>query len=244
MFWTQRRQREGRRLRRVIRTASWNMQCGCAYIPDLLPEESFRDVVQEYQSLRDRLADEGPCVARGRRVIAISEGSGSGSAAWRLFQSYWLRLRIQREARLRFLPLLPKVSDCPLEYREYREGSSMLWHKDTVLTEPPQLELVYTLENTSDSVTRWATSHLDVLNCRVQEVWTAPNSALLVQAGGPVHMVRELKTGHRVILKAVLLPKPIGSGPLYAAPTARWKENLTRCKAFRMGSRPTEMSPA
>ena len=59
----------------------------------------------------------------------------------------------------------------------------MLWHKDTVLTEPPQLELVYTLENTSDSVTRWATSHLDVLNCRVQEVWTAPNSALLVQAG-------------------------------------------------------------
>ena len=57
-------------------------------------------------------------------------------------------------------------------------------------------------------------------------------------------MVRELKTGHRVILKAVLLPKPIGSGPLYAAPTARWKENLTRCKAFRMGSRPTEMSPA
>ena len=59
-----------------------------------------------------------------------------------------------------------------------------------------------------------------------------------------MHMVRELKTGHRVILKAVLLPKPIGSGPLYAAPTARWEENLTRCKAFRMGSRPTEMSPA
>ena len=152
----------------------WN-RCGFAYIPDLLPEACFQEVVQEYHSLRDRLADEGPGVAKGRRAIACSEGT-----AWRLFQAHWLRLRLQTRA---MLPFYPFASTCPMEYREYRQGSSMLWHKDTVLTEPPQLELVYTLENTSDSVTRWAATHLDVLHQNAQEVWTAPNSALLLQVG-------------------------------------------------------------
>ena len=50
-----------------------------------------------------------------------------------------------------------------------------------VLSDPPQLELVYTLENTSDSVTRWAEGHLGVLRDETSEVWTEPNSGLLVQ---------------------------------------------------------------
>ena len=43
-----------------------------------------------------------------------------------------------------------------MEFREYRQNSSMLWHSDQILLDPPQLELVYTLENSSDSVTRWS----------------------------------------------------------------------------------------
>ena len=60
----------------------------------------------------------------------------------------------------------------------------MLWHKDDVLTsDRPQLELVFTLENTSDSVTQWAKSDLHVLRKDIHEVWTEPNSGLLLQAG-------------------------------------------------------------
>ena len=60
-------------------------------------------------------------------------------------------------------------------------------------------------------------------------------------------MVRELKFGHRVILKAVLLPKPIGnseSGDGYAAPTSRWDENIARCKGFGTHMRTPDMSQA
>ena len=167
------RSSHSRNPQRLARAISWNEHCGCAYIPQLLPESCFKDILSEYYSLRASLSDEGPCVARGRRIIALSQGT-----AWQLFRAHWLRLRLQTKA---MLPFYPFASPCPMEYREYRQGSSMLWHKDTILTEPPQLELVYTLENTSDSVTRWAASHLDVLKENVHEVWTAPNSALLLQ---------------------------------------------------------------
>ena len=162
------------RKRLLARAIAWDAKLGCAYVPDLLPEDCFKDILDEYHGLHDRLAEEGPCVARGRRVITRTEGT-----AWQVFRSHWLRLHLQTRA---FLPFYPYASPCPMEYREYRKGSSMLWHKDTILTEPPQLELVYTLENTSDSVTRFATSHLDVLHRKVQELWTAPNSALLLKA--------------------------------------------------------------
>mmetsp|Transcript_63977 Transcript_63977/g.164683 ORF Transcript_63977/g.164683 Transcript_63977/m.164683 type:complete len:148 (+) Transcript_63977:239-682(+) len=87
-------------------------------------------------------------------------------------------------------------------------GVGMQWHADVPLMQPPQLELVYTIENSSDSVTRWATSHLDVLRGHVDARWTAPNSGLLVCAGGPVHMVSEVSHGHRAVAKAALILAP------------------------------------
>ena len=47
-------------------------------------------------------------------------------------------------------------------------------------------------------------------------------------------MVRELNKGHRVILKAVLLPRPIGNSDSHARPTDRWEENLSRCEGLGM----------
>ena len=43
--------------------------------------------------------------------------------------------------------------DVPLEYRVYTKGSFMDWHKDDLLFDTPQYELVYTISNTSDSMT-------------------------------------------------------------------------------------------
>lgn len=129
-------------------------------------------------------------MATGRLAVACTSG-----AAWRIFRSLWFRKRLQKVAGLPALPgklgkengkenaqILVPENLTSLEFREYSEGSSMLWHADQVLVDPPQLEFVYTLENSSDSLTRWAPSHLHVLRDEIKEVWTAPNSGLLLQA--------------------------------------------------------------
>ena len=161
-----------------------------AYIPELLPQRLSDRIQEQYEKLRPGLAPEGPCAARRRLAVACTTG-----VAWRLFRSTWLRARLRRAG----LPRLRKAFQ--MEFREYEVGSSMEWHRDEVLSRPPQWELVYTLENSSDSVTRWAPGHLEVLRGEVEELWTAPNSALLLEAGGVVHMVKELTMGHRSILK-------------------------------------------
>jgi hypothetical protein len=88
-------------------------------------------------------------------------------------------------------------SDIPVELRIYeKEGAGMDWHVDDVLSDPPQLEVVLTLENTSDCQTMWK------LADNVQEVVeTNVNSAILLQAGGIPHCVSSLKRGRRAILK-------------------------------------------
>ncbi|CAJ1434707.1 unnamed protein product [Effrenium voratum] len=188
---------------------------GCVYLPALLPASGFRAIQRQFQGLRRHLAAEGPSAAKTRRAVGCVSG-----AAWRIFASRSLRRRLQRRVgAMGALDLLP--CGCPLEFREYARGGGMLWHRDEVLTDPPQLELVYTLENTSDSVTRWAESHLEVLRDETSEVWTEPNSGLLVQAGGAVHMVTELTLGRRVILKVPYLQSPASR-----ARGERWSANL------------------
>lgn len=142
-----------------------------------------RKVLAQYRQLKQYLCEEGPCMATGRLAVPCTSG-----VAWRIFRSSWFRKRLQKIAGLPFLPgkLREKESLGPqnlhsIEFREYGAGSNMLWHSDEVLLDPPQLEFVYTLENTSYSATRWSKSHLHVLRDEIQEVWTAPNSGLLLQ---------------------------------------------------------------
>ena len=76
-----------------------------------------------------------------------------------------------------------------------KQGAGMDWHVDDVLYNPPQVEVVWTLENTSDCTTRWITGGKEVI------VETDPNSLVLLQAGGVSHCVTSLKRGRRVIVK-------------------------------------------
>ncbi|KAL7576570.1 hypothetical protein ACA910_018062 [Epithemia clementina (nom. ined.)] len=124
--------------------------------------------------------------------------------------------------------------EVPVEIRSYeKRGASMAWHSDDVLFDPPQLEVVWTLENTSDCVTMWRrkrrkstgnlndgeASHKDTSSVTskgsssstnnnenkddICTVETDPNAALLIQAGGPSHCVTSLRYGKRVIVKCV-----------------------------------------
>ena len=88
------------------------------------------------------------------------------------------------------------AADIPVQLRSYEKyGASMAWHVDDVLYDPPQVEIVLTLENTSDCVTMWKVGE------RLHSMETDPNSVLLLQAGGPLHCVTSLKKGRRLILK-------------------------------------------
>ena len=64
----------------------------------------------------------------------------------------------------------------------------MDWHVDNVLYDPPQMEVVWTLENTLDCTTHW-------INTGGEEmiVETDPNSVLLLRVGVVPHCVTPLK---------------------------------------------------
>lgn len=92
-----------------------------------------------------------------------------------------------------------KKSNFPIEFRIYPEGSSgMKCHKDTLLYEEPQYEMVYTIENESDSYTNWY-SYLGWNN----KIYTKPNSLIIVKAQENIHCVSPVTKGYRTILKLI-----------------------------------------
>ena len=92
-----------------------------------------------------------------------------------------------------------KKSNFPIEYRIYPKGSEgMKCHKDTLLYELPQYEMVYTIENESDSYTNWF-SYLGWNN----KIYTKPNSLIIVKAQENTHCVSPVNEGYRTILKLI-----------------------------------------
>ena len=92
-----------------------------------------------------------------------------------------------------------KRSNFPIEFRIYPEGSSgMKCHKDTLLYDKPQYEMVYTIENESDSYTNWY-SYFGWNN----KIYTKPNSLIIVKAQGNIHCVSPVNKGFRKILKLI-----------------------------------------
>ena len=74
----------------------------------------------------------------------------------------------------------------------------MKWHKDTLLYEEPQYEAIYTIDNQSSSMTQWKDE-----TGKIHEVWTEPNSLLVVKAHGYEHHVTPPLSGEREILKLI-----------------------------------------
>ena len=99
------------------------------------------------------------------------------------------------------------AEEVPLEVRIYEKvGAGMAWHVDDVLYDnEPQIEVVFTLENTSNCRTMW--KDVSKKEEQLMEVETDPNSILLIQAGdgGFPHCVSSLKVGKRVILKCAFV---------------------------------------
>ena len=81
----------------------------------------------------------------------------------------------------------------------------MEWHVDDVLFTEPQIELVLTIENSSDCQTMWEEKITRDQEPKVQTVQTESNSVILIQAGSVSHKVSSLRSGKRIILKFVFI---------------------------------------
>ena len=96
----------------------------------------------------------------------------------------------------------------------------MEWHIDDVLYEPKQIEVVLTIDNTSDCRTMWKPHDRPIIpnnnnnnknhhsnnneskeKYEIRSTQTTPNSALILEAGGVEHKVSSLKVGKRAVLK-------------------------------------------
>ena len=92
-----------------------------------------------------------------------------------------------------------KKSNFPIEFRVYPKGSEgMKCHKDILLYEKPQYEIVYTIENESDSYTNWY-SYLGWNN----KIYSESNSLIIVKANENIHCVSPVREGFRSILKLI-----------------------------------------
>tara|TARA_B110000285_G_scaffold216081_1_gene263035 strand:+ start:313 stop:981 length:669 start_codon:yes stop_codon:yes gene_type:complete len=90
-------------------------------------------------------------------------------------------------------------SDFPIEYRIYpNKSDGMKLHSDILLYDLPQYEAIYTINNTSDSKTKWIDS-----NNKINEIWTKPNSLLIIKANGYKHLVTPINKGERSIFKLI-----------------------------------------
>lgn len=199
------------------------------YGTSVLPLSDFDRLLEEVRGMLSttRLCEErATSVATNRQGVALSDHSPLIPLLDRSL-STWIPRQLHKQQRhVRRHPgacpsspdgTLTRAShaayvlspDVPVELRVYQwPGAAMAWHVDDVLYDPPQLEVVVTLENTSDCVTLWkpsaSSSSSSVKSASaVRAIETDPNSALLLVAGGAPHCVTALTRGKRTIVKLV-----------------------------------------
>ena len=135
------------------------------------------------------------------------------------------------------------AGEIPVEVRLYEQvGASMAWHRDDILYDPPQLELVFTVENNSDCVTMWKLEN-NISGEDIKSQETHPNSSLLLLAGGPEHCVTSLKRGRRVILKCAYVyegAKYIGEEGYYQFGSSKGKGSAKKGSKSKKRRRTTK----
>lgn len=90
--------------------------------------------------------------------------------------------------------LIYLAKNFPIELRKYTTGCHMKPHKDTQIYKVPQYECVFTISNSTDSITSIEDEHIK----------SNPNSLIIVRAEGPIHHVSEVTKGERNFLKFIL----------------------------------------
>lgn len=163
------------------------------YVPNFLADDARDAVAAACVKLRSKLRVDHS-VAVGR----LSAAAPVTSAAYAAFASAPALSKLRQLTSCESLAL----GDYPVEVRLYRVGSSMGWHTDVRLYDPPQYELIYTATNSSDAKTEWVGSD------GARRAITPPaNSLLLFRAEGARHRVVSGSEGERTIVKALFVER-------------------------------------
>jgi hypothetical protein len=192
---------------------------GLIYRRNVFEKSDFQNIQAEFQAMARHLqAETTSSVAHKRRGLVLSSQQ---SVTVQLF-----RTNLQRLVQTLVNPHYELSTHVPVEIRTYDQvGAGMAWHVDDVLYDPPQVEVIYTLENNSDCATLWkqpfkssssssptttTTTGISSDNTpvptaagpdRIERLETEPNSVILLRAGGPSHCVTSLTRGRRIIVK-------------------------------------------
>ena len=153
------------------------------YIEDFLSKEDYDYIKNHVQNINDMKNE------RFRYIKPINDIN-----IQRIFYSENIINKIQSIIDNKIMK-----SNFPIEYRIYPKGSEgMKCHKDTLLYDEPQYEMVYTIENESDSYTNYFT-----YTGRNKKIYTKPNSLIIVKAQENMHCVSPVNEGYRSILKLI-----------------------------------------
>ena len=107
----------------------------------------------------------------------------------------------------------------PIEYRKYPKGSTgMRWHMDSSLFTPDCLEVVLTINNTSDSKFLWR----EGFNIKSKSIKPKSNTLAVVTPKTILHSVSSVNNGYRTILKFIIQhPK--------SNPTQTYHDEIKKC---------------
>jgi len=179
---------------------------GILYKEGVLPQDDLQTIRTEVDALSSSFSPERSSVASLRTGAVLTSESSTfrivsdkNGAFHRIVNRIMKSFDDDKEYELSEV--------VPLEVRRYGSvGSGMAWHKDDVLFDPCQIEIVFTLDNNSNCRTMWKENlpknqESDDEQTKIYEVETEPNSAIFLQAGGVEHCVSSLKVGERTILK-------------------------------------------
>jgi hypothetical protein len=161
------------------------------FFTDVLAREDYNRVLDECLLLTPYLKEESSKEVKRKKIVP-----GANSYLYTVF--YGIRFLHYLHTILGF-KLAPSNS-LPIEFRVYENGGQMDWHRDVVdkvVRTCPQIEIVFTLENNSDSKTVWKDDETQ----ETHEVVTQNNSILITQGNGAYHMVTPVTRGSRSIVK-------------------------------------------
>lgn len=174
---------------------------GVAYRQSVCTQQEMESIENEISLImKHHLSKERSSIAQNRLDATLSRDNASDTIeVLEKGSMYKLVQRLVDDSQNK----IELAREIPVEVRLYEKvGASMAWHQDDVMYDPPQLEVVFTVENNSNCATMWKKQVGDEkINDEIHSQETHPNSMILLLAGGPDHCVTSLKRGRRVILK-------------------------------------------
>lgn len=163
---------------------------GVLVIRDFLSEDDFNRVQTQVHKYARHMSKEFNERVQ-RKQYRITEDT-----VYRMFSRGYVREKLHDAG---FTNHIFDKTNEGIDYRFYCEGGFMHWHKDVVLFDPPQYEVVFTLHDDSDCRFVYKSN-----SGNDNSIKTEPNSAVIVRAGGVTHRVARINRGTRSILKLIL----------------------------------------